>query len=210
MYSLLVCLPTYVPSSLKVQLRCLKDVPAFDLEFYPCEGQVFPHYINKKDAFKKAMNKNSSLHESYIRGVTAKMIPEGKFGVKASPSATIHLTIVSPLAGGIVEEDGPETWKPKEMSPYWALCRAPKGSKASANMAVYRSAFKYADPKLPNKNNNLACFNMGMHVELPVIKNAKALKKGDILTLPTDLGLDDILLKDNMSTHTESWLKQPK
>ena len=49
-----------------------------------------------------------------------------------------------------------------------------------------------------------------MHVELPVIKNAKALKKGDILTLPTDLGLDDILLKDNMSTHTESWLKQPK
>ena len=177
---------------------------------FPCGGQVFRQHKNKKDAFNKAMNKTAPLHESYIRGVTAKMIPEGKFGVKASPSATIHLTIVSPLAGGIVEEDGPETWKPKEMAQYWALLRAPKGSKASANMAVYRSAFKYADPKLPNKNNNLACFNMGMHVELPVIKNAKALKKGDILTLPTDLGLDDILLKDNMSTHTESWLKQPK
>ena len=100
-------------------------------------------------------------------------------------------------------------WKPKEMDPFWAVCLASRYSKATVNMEVHHCAYKFADPKLPYKNNNVAGFNMGMLVELPVLTNPKALKKGDILALPFCVGPSDILLKEDIPKHTESWTKHP-
>ena len=59
------------PPSHKVQVRVKTAMGKGDLALLPYGGMVIPHTKKHKEKFQKEINKNVTLHESYMRGVTA-------------------------------------------------------------------------------------------------------------------------------------------
>ena len=167
--------------------------------------------MNTKDnkaKFDREIAKNKSLHECYIRGITAQGTIHTKYkrGDKKEEESPIQLSIVSPLGQpGLVEKDGPYNYKLADLSPFWACLLVSRKAKSNPNMMAYCEKFACQEPRLPGKDLCLAGFECKLTVDVPVLRNIRALKKGDLLFLPYDAGGSSFILKDDVAMHTEHW-----
>ena len=143
-----------------------------------------------------------------MRGVTVTAMAEAKHktGDRDPQTPTIDFSIVSPLGSNLIEEDGPYNYIAKEFHPYWAVLLAGRTSKGIVNMGAYSQVYKCMEPRLPAKNMSLAGLDISMSIEVPILTNTTAVKKGDLLVLPYDGGRN-IILKDDVPTHADSWPK---
>ena len=206
-----IVLEHIILNSIVKDRKCFSDV--FNVLFRYCLENAYVTSYNaagtlkicEKANFTKEVKKSEKLHDCYIRGVTANVHAVAKFSNSDDPRPGVEFSIVSPLGNGVAEDDGLHNIKPKNLPPFWAVLLAARKRGSYSNMSAHTYILKGQEPRIQNKQNELAGWSVNLEIHVPFLTNNEKIKEGELLVLPMDGGAR-LLLKDAVAKHTESWL----
>ena len=82
---------------------------------------------------------------------------------------------------------------------------AARTANSTVNMAAVTYIFKSSEPRIQNKDNQLAGWAVNLEIQVPLLTNIDKVKAGDLLVLPMDGMNTRLLLKDDVGKHADSW-----